>query len=185
MIETKKCAFQYFSERKENTNTEIFLQHVWKWGLGNDRTWVRGARSFLLGWSFSFQLWISRTTLLPISQSLRMPERWKHTHVTFYSSLMADWSCSHNDARLRTPYLADACTSSRATAPLTLPRPSDTARSVNATQMTLEMHKLTKLAHVLLQGSVGRNRIVLGLAEKQRPRGSAARPRQRTPFSET
>lgn len=61
----------------------------------------------------------------------------------------ADRSCSRNAARLHTPYLADACREAQQHTPLTLPCPSDTAKSVKAAPMTLEMYRLAKGAHLL------------------------------------
>lgn len=75
------------------------------------------------GLASAFRFWMSGTPLSGILQSLWMLERWKHTHATSYSSLMADRSCSHNDARLCAPYLTDAHTRSTATAPFNPPVP--------------------------------------------------------------
>lgn len=86
--------------------------------------------------------WISRATLLCRIQSPRMPERWKHTHMTFYSSLMADRSCSHEGARLHTPSWADAAREAQPQPSLTLPCPRAAART------TLEMSGWPRLAHV-------------------------------------
>lgn len=90
--------------------------------------------------------------------------------MTFYSSLTADRSCSHNDARLRTPYLADAYMRSTTKASFNPPGPSDTAKSVNAAQMTLEMYNLAKLAHVLCTVS-GERRTAFRCAEKREASG--------------
>lgn len=141
--------FSVFPQNTRKYQQRIFCDTFEKQGLGKDRAWVWGTQRCLLGWVFTFQFWIGRTTLLRVFQSLRTPERWKHTHVTFYSSLTADRSCSRNAARLRTPYLADACREAQQHTPLTLPCPSDTAKSVNAAPMTLEMYRLAKGAHLL------------------------------------
>lgn len=144
---------------------------------------ARGAQRFLLGCTFSFPLWMSRTMLLRISQSPQMPERWKHTLVTFYSSLVAEQSCSRNDARLRTPYLADARTSSTATASFNPLVPPWHCREHQCRSNDLGDVQFGQIStRALFQG---RKRTVSSLAEKRSLLGSAASPSQRRPCSET
>lgn len=170
--------FSVFPQNTRKYQQRIFCDTFEKQGLGKDRAWVWGTQRCLLGWVFTFQFWIGRTTLLRVFQSLRTPERWKHTHVTFYSSLTADRSCSRNAARLRTPYLADACREAQQHTPLTLPCPSDTAKSVNAAPMTLEMYRLAKGAHLLCLVLGGKRGLCAGVQKNGSLLGSVARPKQ-------
>lgn len=75
-----------------------------------------------------------------------------------YRSLMADRSCSQDDAR-RTPSLAEAHTRSRATAFVNPPVPH-CHRQERQRQMTFDMYNLAKLAHVLYLVSGGEKGLV-------------------------
>lgn len=120
-----------------------------KRGLGDDPARAWGTRRFWSGWVFTSQFWISRTTSLLTSESLRMPGRRKHPRVTFYGLLMVVRSCSHNDARLRSPYLPDAHTGSTATDSFNPPAPRWHRQGRPCRSVTLETQRLAKWAHVL------------------------------------